>query len=57
MNPWPILEPLVCRDNNDDCDDEDSAETLWTLSWGFNHSLISGLPFYLLVKENGTREN
>ena len=63
MNPWPILEPLVCRDNNDDCDDEDSAETrgwrLWTLSMGFNHSLDHRLAFafYLLVKENGTRRN
>ena len=46
MNPWPILEPLVCRDNNDDCDDVDSEETLRTLSMGFNHSLITGLPYY-----------
>ena len=26
MNPWPILGARA-RDNNDDCDDEDSAET------------------------------
>ena len=54
----PSLGPLVCRDNNDDCDDEDSAETrgwrLWTLSIGFNHSLITCL--LTVKKENGTRE-
>ena len=26
MNPWPILG-AAARDNNDDCDDEDSAGT------------------------------
>ena len=50
MNPWPILGAAArARDNNDDCDDEDSAETRGLSGHGRGHeSQSSGQRFLIL---------
>lgn len=65
MNPWPILG---ARDNNDDCDDEDSAETrglsghqAWSQDTLFNQSgqrfLILDINVKNRLREGKEREN